>query len=69
MEEGREAWKAAGNGVIQGTHHVNLELLSNATTIINTLNHIRGKQEGYKKKKHLSLESTNNYDDSNGDSQ
>ena len=46
--------------VFKDTHLVKLELLSNATTIDNALNHIRSKQQSQQQqKKHLSLDLTN----------
>ena len=53
--------------LFKDTHLVKLELLSNATTIDSALNYIRSKQqqgEQHQQKKHLSLDSTNDDDDS-----
>jgi predicted transcriptional regulator len=47
--------------LFKDTHLVKLELLSNATTIDNALNYIRGKQQEQEqqKKNHICLDSTN----------
>jgi hypothetical protein len=54
--------------LFKDTHLVKLEFLSNATTIDSALNYIRNKQQQAQQKKHLSLDSTNN-DDDTSDSQ